>query len=104
MLPCPLFLGLAFVPADLCLRIFKGALDEVSATTPRDQAFVRGVLWGVEQRLRAVALGFAPHAQPCDPWPFACGDGPNALHSTICWLFGISRSVEMMYYQLVMSI
>src|SRR5712691_10961238 len=60
--------------------IFKGALDEVSSTTPRDQAGGRGVLRSVEQRIRAVALGFASYHQPFDPRPLACGDGPDTPH------------------------
>src|SRR4029453_11028989 len=36
MLPGSILLGLEFVPADLRLRILKGALGEVAAATPRD--------------------------------------------------------------------
>ena len=83
MLPRPVFLGLEFVPADLRLRIFKGAFDEVPSTTPRDQAFVRGILRGIEQRIRAVARGVASYHQPFGPRPLAYSDGPDALHGKV---------------------
>src|SRR6266852_6178195 len=83
MLPGPILLSLEFVPADLRLRIFKGALSEVPSTTPPDQAFVRGILRGIEQCIRAVALGVASYDQPFGPRPLAYSDGPDALHGKI---------------------
>ena len=83
MLPCPILLGLACVPAARRLRLFKGTLSEVSSTTPRDQTFVRGILRGMEQGRRAVALGVASYDQPCGPRPLASSDGPDALHGPI---------------------
>src|SRR6266851_4555496 len=83
MLPGPILLSLEFVPADLRLRIFKGALSEVPSTTPPDQAFVRGILRGIEQCIRAVALGGASYHQPFGPRPLAYSDGPDALHGTV---------------------
>src|SRR5262245_13821776 len=83
MLPCPILLGLEFVPADLRLRIFKGTLSEVPVTTPRDQTFVRGILRGIEQGIRAVARGVASYDHPFGPRPLAYRDGPDALHGKI---------------------
>src|SRR5215831_14313160 len=83
MLPGPILLGLECVPADLRLRIFKGALSEVPSTTPRNQAFVGGILRGIEQGIRAVTLGVASYDQPFGPRPCASSDGPDALHGKI---------------------
>src|SRR5712664_2964924 len=83
MLPCLILLGLEFVPADLRLGIFTGARSDVPSTTPPDQAFVRGILRGIEPGIRAVALGVASYDQPCGPRPLAYRDGPDALHGKI---------------------
>ena len=39
MLPGPILLGLEFVPANLGLRIFKGALGEIALAAPRNQVW-----------------------------------------------------------------
>src|SRR4029434_7372785 len=82
-LPAAIALPREVSPAYLRLRIFKGALSEVSSTTPHDQTFVRGILRGIEQCIRAVALGVASYDQPFGPWPFAHSNGPDALHGKI---------------------
>src|SRR5690349_9098652 len=84
MLPGPIFLGLEFVPADLRLGILKGALGEVAAATPRNQTGRGGVRWGIEQRIRAVALTIAPYYQPFGTWSLARGHGPDAPHHEVC--------------------
>src|SRR5213593_4356962 len=85
MLPCPILLSLEFVPADLCLRIFKSALSEVPSTTPRDQVFVRGILRGIEQCIRAVALTIASYHHPFGAWSLACCHSPDAPHREVCY-------------------
>jgi len=83
MLPGPILLGLACVPAHLGLRIFTGALGEGALAVPRHQVWGWGVRRGIEQRLRTVPLGIASDHQPCCAWHLACGDGPDLPEGTI---------------------
>src|SRR4029453_13131457 len=84
MLPGSILLGLEFIPADLRLRILKGALGEGAAATPRDQACLWGVRRGIEQRIRAITLTIASYHQPFAAGSLACGHGPDALHREVC--------------------
>ena len=74
MLPGPILLRLECVPADLRLRIFKGALSKVPSTTPHDQAFVRALSqlaqafdidvvaeWVQDEETAALLKGFGVH-------------------------------------------
>ena len=44
---------------------------------------MRGILRGIEQRIRAVARGVASYHQPFGPRPLAYSDGPDALHGKV---------------------
>ena len=83
MLPGPILLGLEFVPANLGLRILKGALGEVALAAPRHQVWRWGVRGGIEQRIRTVPLGIASDHQPFYAWPLAFGDGPDLPEGNI---------------------
>ena len=56
MLPGPILLSLEFVPANLRLRILKGALGAVALAAPRNQVRRWGGRWDIEQRIRTVAV------------------------------------------------
>src|SRR4029453_11287517 len=83
MLPGPILLGLEFVPTDLRLRIFKGALGEVAAATPRDQPCLGGVCRCIEQRIRAVAIAMASYHQPFGAWSLAYCHGPDTAYRAV---------------------
>ena len=83
MLPGPILLGLACVPAHLGLRIFTGALGAGALAASRHHGWRWGGRWGLAQRRRPVALGVASDHQPCYPWPRAFGDRPDWPEGTI---------------------
>src|SRR5262249_27527354 len=84
MLPGPIFLGLAFVPADLRLGILTGALGEVAAATRGDQTGLRSVCRGIEPCIRAVTIAVTSYHQPFGTWLLACCHGPDAPHRAVC--------------------
>jgi len=83
-LPRPILRGLACVPAALRLGLLKEALGEGAAATPRAQACLGGGRWGLEPRLRAVALPMASYHPACGAWSLACGHGPDTPPRAVC--------------------